>query len=139
MSSAFLLVAIWFLTLLGAEGCHDLEVSCTENVERVEALFSGNFTASSTVCVTLPSNYTETLDYRDTILPFNVVIRGNTNSTVNCVTDSDVENLTIYTHFPLRVHNAGFVEIEGVRFDGCKRPLQFQWVQQIAISSSHFT
>lgn len=141
-SSACLIVVISLLSLFLAEGCHDVEgETCTHSITELRALVRGTFAANSTVCVTLEPNSAETLDYTETPLPFNVVITGN-NSTVSCVNDPqviDVEDLTSYTHFPLLFHNASFVAITGLHFDGCKRPLQFQQIQSIKISSSSFT
>ena len=136
-----ILAVVLSSVLLTARGCHDLErVSCSENVSTLGALLSGDFAAGSVVCVNLELKSRETLDYTEDALTFSVAITGN-NSTVTCREDSqvtDVDNLTIYTHFPLRFHDSSFVSITGLHFDGCKRPLQFQQVELIQISSSSF-
>ena len=142
--SFMFLVVVWSLTFLTAvESCQDIEqVNCNDSILTISSLYDREFAANSTVCVNLQPNSTETLGYTDTALNFSVVVRGNSSNSVTCEenpTNTDVDDLSSYTHFPLRFHNASFVIITGVHFNGCKRPLQFQWVQSIVISSSNFT
>lgn len=136
MSSSFQVVVL-FLAFVWAEGCIEAgRESCTHNISTLRGLWTEGFEANSTVCVTL--NSSETLNYFATPLTFNVTITGN-NQTVSCVKDAAVESLSDYTQFPLVFHNASFVSISGLRIDSCKRPLQFQWIKTIEISSSYFT
>jgi len=149
LTFGFLAVAVCPLLLLLAseiESCQEdvRQVrSCNARVETLGDLYSRsrNFSANSTVCVDLRPNTTETLSYTNTPLNFSVVLMGSSNSTVTCdpSPNPDVDDLLRYTHFPLRFQNVSLVNITGVHFDGCKRPLQFEWVESIIISSSTFT
>lgn len=141
MSSAYLL-ALLSLELLRAQSCqHDaVQITCTDNVTTLNSLFDGDFAADSTVCVNLQPNSSETLSYTDTPLHFSVVVIGS-DSNVKCEESPmniDVDDLSKYTHFPLHFHNASYVMIAGIHFHDCKRPLQFEWVESIVISSSSF-
>ena len=143
MSSA-LQILVCALVLLGvaSEECQSIDrETCNRNVTTLSELINGDFAPNDIVCVDLESNSAETLNYSDTPLTFSVVIRGS-NNTVTCGRSPqgvNVDDLTSYTHFPLQFHNSSYVEITGLHFDGCKRPLQFQWIQSIVITSSKFT
>ena len=142
MSFVFIVVAL-SLNLLLAESCPDAAqlITCNDNLAALNELYGEDFAANTTVCVHLQPNSTETLSYVDTPLHFNVVVLGN-GGNVRCEerpNNTDVDDLLSYTHFPLRFHNASRVMITETHFHDCKRPLQFEWVQSIVISSSSFT
>ncbi len=116
--------------------------SCTENVDSLSELLSKaqEFNAAyenttlTTVCVDLDPRNTYTLGYSNITLQFSVIIRGG-NSTVRCESGS---NLSGYSLFPLRFESSDMVMIHEVTFEGCARPLQFEMIRRIHISSSHF-
>lgn len=136
-SSVLLVPVLWPVVLLYAvQGCQELHISCHERLTSFGDLLNRNFPDNSIVCVDLEAGSKETLNYTETILTFSVVVRGN-NSTVICNVSEELDN-TSYTHFPLRFQNASMVVITELNFQGCARPLQFELVQTVHISSSTF-
>ena len=73
------------------------------------------------------------------ILYASVIISGN-SSVVRCEAPLSTEQLPLsdYTRFPLVFTNSSLVVIEGVQFEGCMRPLKFNWVTRVELTSSSF-
>ena len=73
------------------------------------------------------------------ILYASVIISGN-SSVVRCEAPLNTEQLPLndYTQFPLIFANSSLVIIEGVQFEGCMRPLRFNWVTRVELTSSNF-
>ncbi len=74
------------------------------------------------------------------ILYASVIISGNNSSIVRCMTPLSTEQLPLnnYTQFPLIFTNSSLVVIEGVQFEGCMRPLRFNWITRVELTSSSF-
>lgn len=73
------------------------------------------------------------------ILYASVIITGN-SSVVRCKTPPTSGQLPLsdYTQFPLIFTNSSLVIVEGVHFEGCMRPLKFNWVTRVELTSSSF-
>lgn len=127
------------LLFCAAQGCPELTAdSCNKTLISLSDLYGGGVAgldSESTVCVILPANSGETLEYRNASLSFgNVLIWGN-NSTITCdPTDPQGDS----TPSPLQFHNASMVAITELNFEGCRRPLKFKRVQTVQILSSTF-
>ena len=73
------------------------------------------------------------------ILYTSVIITGN-SSIVRCESPPSTGQLplTDYTQFPLIFTNSSLVIIQGVQFEGCMRPLKFNWVVRVELTASSF-
>lgn len=114
-------------------GCR-VSYNCDHNVTSLQDLYSGDFPPESLVCANLEPHSTETVSYRDTPLIFSAVIRGNNSTAVCDNSDVDLGTGTSYSHSPLRFYNVSQVVIEGLSFEQCTRPLQFEEVKTVVIS-----
>ena len=56
---------------------------------------------------------------------------------VKCETNLNSRDLSL-NEYPLAVTNSSLVVIEGVQFEGCMRPLQFNQVQRVELLQSKF-
>lgn len=128
------LLLLLSLVLHTVYGCQ-VSFVCDHEVKSLEELHSGNFPPESVVCANLSSHGTETVSYRDTPLSFSAVIRGE-NSTVIC-DNSGVDLGKSFAHFPLRFYDVDMVVLQGVTFEGCMRPLQFDRVKTVVVSFTH--
>ena len=94
------------------------------------------------VCVNLqPGN--EYIDYSPISVDFaSVIITGSASgSVVRCrdvPSTSGELGLDNYTQSPLIFTNSSLVIIEGLQFEGCQRPLQFNQVVRVEFISSSF-
>lgn len=94
--------------------------------------------ADYVLCVDLEPTALQNISYVTTdVLYASVIISGN-GSVVKCEAPSAELPLNDYTRFPLAFSNSSLVVIEGVRFQGCLRPLQFKWVTRVELISSSF-
>lgn len=92
------------------------------------------------ICVNLQPG-TEYLSY--TYRPIgvdavSVIITGSTGAVVRCNETRQFIAMNESTIFPLIFSNASLVVIERVHFEGCQRPLKFNWVTRVEIISSNF-
>ena len=89
------------------------------------------------ICVNLQAG-TEDIDYSPvSIDSISVIITGSSGSVIKCRNEQQLP-LSDYTQFPLIFTNSSLVIIQGVRFEGCMRPLKFKWVTRIEIILSTF-
>ena len=94
----------------------------------------------SVICVNLQPG-TEYLSY--TYRPIgvdavSVIITGSTGTVVKCNETRQFIALNDSKIFPMIFSNASLVVIERVQFEGCQRPLRFNWVTRVEIISSNF-
>jgi len=126
----------YFAVLLLVLASHSVS-GCSSPVRSLRALYNLRSVApGDTVCVDLLPESIEILHYTDACLNFSVVVRGN-NSTVLCSQEEDLG--TSYSQFPLSFCGGDLVEIRDIYFQGCKRPLLFDEVQTVTVSSANFT
>ena len=91
------------------------------------------------ICVDLTSSNsaaTDLLRYVSTEIKYASVIISGNKSLVNCEVLSRDLPLDDYSQFPLIFSNSSLVVIEDVHFEGCMRPLKFNWVTRVEIISS---
>ena len=128
-SCSFLLLLLALLHTV--YGCQ-VSYVCDHNVTSLRDLYSRNFRPESLVCANLEPHSTEAVSYWDTSLSFSAVIRGD-NSTVVC-NNSGVDLGTSFSRSPLRFYDVDRVVLQGVTFEQCRRPLQFDRVKTVVIS-----
>lgn len=90
------------------------------------------------LCVDLGPTALHNISYVTTDVEYASVIISGNSSVVKCEAPSINLPLNDYTRFPLVFSNSSLVVIEGVRFEGCLRPLQFKWVTRVELVSSSF-
>ena len=125
------------LALAERPPCNQTLPSLSSLQETVNNL--GRQSTDYVICVNLPAgNVTENIDYSHmAINSISVIITGSSGSVVKCRNEQQLP-LNDYTQFPLIFINSSLVIIEGVHFEGCMRPLKFNWVTRIEIISSSF-
>ena len=94
--------------------------------------------ADYVLCVDLEPTVPHYISYVTTDVEYASVIISGNGSVVKCEASSTELPLNDYTKFPLAFSNSSMVVIEGVRFQGCLRPLQFKWVARVELISSSF-
>ena len=102
---------------------------------------SQNVTARSAdyvLCVDLGPTALHYISYVATDVEYASVIISGNGSVVKCEAPFTELPLNDYTRFPLAFSNSSLVVIEGVRFQGCLRPLQFKCVTRVELISSSF-
>ena len=99
--------------------------------------YEGGLTTNYVLCVNLQPG-AEYLDYSPIgINTVSVIITGNTGAVVKCSEASQLA-MNDSTESPLVFNNSGLVVIERVQFEGCQRPLRFDWVDRVELISSRF-
>lgn len=146
-SPVFVLLSVW-TCICGVSGL--LEFSqrpqCNQTVtslqELQEAALDDDHSTRSTdfvLCVDLRSHSApQNVSYVKTSIDYATVIISGNNSVVKCETSRSDLPLSDYTRFPLIFSNSSLVVVEGVRFEGCMRPIQFKWVNRVELISSSF-
>ena len=118
---------------------------CNQTVTTLQQLqeVSLNTTTQSmdyVLCVDMQSASPQKISYSTTeILYASVIITGN-SSIMRCQSPPSTGQLPLsdYTQFPLIFTNSSLVVIQGVQFDGCMRPLKFNWVVRVELTASSF-
>ena len=67
-----------------------------------------------------------------------VIITGSTGAVVRCNETRQFIAMNDSTIFPMIFSNASLVVIERVQFEGCQRPIRFNWITRVEIVSSNF-
>ena len=94
------------------------------------------------LCVNLQPESTEYIGYSSAVFDSisHVVITGTVDSSVvKCETPFNGGlPMNDYVNFPLIITNSSLVVIDGVQFEDCMRPLQFNQVTRIELVSCNF-
>lgn len=94
---------------------------------------------NGTVCIQLAAGE-HTISYSDRIIFSDIVINATGAATLTCTTEVDEEFLSQggYKTFPIHVSGQATVEIHGVIFKGCARPLLFNGTERVVLEDSSF-
>ena len=106
----------------------------------LEMIARSNFFTNESlkVCIQLTAGE-HTILYSDRIIFSDIAISGN-GSDVVTLTCSDDYSLSqdSYTEFPIHISGQATVEIEGVSFSGCARPLLFNGTENVTLEDCSF-
>jgi hypothetical protein len=127
------------LALLERPPCNETLPSLSSLRETVNNLNRQSTDPDYVICVNIQEqNMSEGIGYSSmSIDSVSVILTGSSGSVIKCRNEWQLP-LSNYTQFPLIFTNSSLVIIEGVQFEGCMRPLKFNWITRIEIISSMF-
>lgn len=104
----------------------------------LDLLTSDALSSYERICLNLSAGI-HTLSYSERVMEndFTLTGSGSQNTVVMCVNEDELSQDN-YVHFPLHFANRTVIEINGVSFKGCARPLLFSETSRVALDDCSF-